>query len=97
MDKKVIGKSWVVGFLVLQEMSRYTMELIMDKWVKPSVDISKWEFYVDYPVGGIEVLEDGVRFFVHILCITVCPALVLQAPATTRRRACTCRLSTGIL
>eukprot|EP00438_Fugacium_kawagutii_P020929 Skav211820 [mRNA] locus=scaffold305:579974:580782:- [translate_table: standard] len=27
------------------EMSRYTMELIMDKWVKPSVDISKWEFY----------------------------------------------------
>ena len=26
-------------------MSRYTMELIMDKWVKPSVDISKWEFY----------------------------------------------------
>ena len=29
----------------VQEMSRYTMELIMDKWVKPSVDISKWEFY----------------------------------------------------
>ncbi|CAK9015529.1 unnamed protein product [Durusdinium trenchii] len=28
-----------------EEMSRYTMELIMDKWVKPSVDISKWEFY----------------------------------------------------
>ena len=41
-----------------QEMSRYTMELIMDKWVKPSVDISKWEFYdlsckdpMDFPCG----------------------------------------------
>ena len=34
-----------VGEVSCQEMSRYTMELIMDKWVKPSVDISKWEFY----------------------------------------------------
>lgn len=28
-----------------EEMSRYTMEIIMEKWVKPSVDISQWEFY----------------------------------------------------
>ena len=28
-----------------EEMTRYAMELIMEKWVKPSVDISKWEFY----------------------------------------------------
>ena len=26
-------------------MSRYTMELIMKKWVEPSIDTSKWEFY----------------------------------------------------
>ena len=28
-----------------EEMSLYTMEIIMEKWVKPSVDISQWEFY----------------------------------------------------
>lgn len=37
------GSSAVMGSG--QEMSQYTMELIMEKWVKPSVDISKWEFY----------------------------------------------------
>jgi len=28
-----------------EEMSRYTMELIMKKWVEPSIDTSKWEYY----------------------------------------------------
>lgn len=28
-----------------EEMSAYTMSLILDKWVKPFVDTSKWEFY----------------------------------------------------
>jgi len=28
-----------------EEMSWYTMQLIMDKWVKPFVDTSKWEYY----------------------------------------------------
>jgi isocitrate dehydrogenase len=28
-----------------EEMTRYTMELIMEKWIKPHIDVSKWEFY----------------------------------------------------
>ena len=28
-----------------EEMTRYTMELVLDRWVKPYVDISNWEFY----------------------------------------------------
>jgi len=28
-----------------EEMSWYTMQLIMDKWVKPFVDTSKWDYY----------------------------------------------------
>lgn len=47
-----------------EEMSRYTMELIMDKWVKPSVDISKWEFYdlscKERDATNDQVLKDAV-------------------------------------
>ncbi|CAE7364453.1 icd [Symbiodinium natans] len=32
-------------YIAGEEMSRYTMELIMKKWVEPSIDTSKWEFY----------------------------------------------------
>jgi len=28
-----------------EEMTRYTMELILEQWIKPYVDISAWEFY----------------------------------------------------
>eukprot|EP00931_Biecheleriopsis_adriatica_P021939 TRINITY_DN14214_c0_g2_i1.p1 TRINITY_DN14214_c0_g2~~TRINITY_DN14214_c0_g2_i1.p1 ORF type:complete len:530 (-),score=112.63 TRINITY_DN14214_c0_g2_i1:157-1746(-) len=28
-----------------EEMSRYTMQLIMEKWVEPFIDTSAWEFY----------------------------------------------------
>eukprot|EP00494_Astrolonche_serrata_P006870 UN06895 len=28
-----------------EEMTRYTMQLIMDKWIHPHVDTSKWEYY----------------------------------------------------
>ena len=26
-------------------MTRYTMELILEQWIRPHVDISKWEFF----------------------------------------------------
>jgi len=32
-------------YILGEEMSRYTMELVMDRWVKPFVDISSWEYY----------------------------------------------------
>jgi isocitrate dehydrogenase len=28
-----------------EEMTRYCMQLVMDNWVKPHVDITNWEFY----------------------------------------------------
>ena len=28
-----------------EEMTRYCMQLVLDKWVKPHVDITNWEFY----------------------------------------------------
>ena len=28
-----------------EEMTRYTMELILDQWIKPHVDISTWEYF----------------------------------------------------
>lgn len=28
-----------------EEMTRYTMELILDQWIKPHIDISNWDFY----------------------------------------------------
>jgi len=28
-----------------EEMSRYTMQLILERWVQPAVDTSRWEFY----------------------------------------------------
>ena len=58
-----------------QEMSRYTMELIMDKWVKPSVDISKWEFYdlsckdpMDFPCGFYGGGTASGRLFLFSAC-----------------------------
>ena len=51
-------------YIAGEEMSRYTMELIMDKWVKPSVDISKWEFYdlscKERDATNDQVLKDAV-------------------------------------
>ena len=26
-------------------MTRYTMEIILDQWIKPHMDISQWKFY----------------------------------------------------
>ena len=28
-----------------EEMTKYTMELVMQKWIQPYVDYSNWEFY----------------------------------------------------
>ena len=32
-------------YILGEEMTRYGMELIMEKWIKPNLDISEWEFY----------------------------------------------------
>lgn len=42
-----------------EEMTRYTMQLILDKWVHPHVDTSKWEFY-DLRAKNRDDTEDQV-------------------------------------
>ena len=41
--KKITAPQMV--YISGEEMTRYTMELIMEQWVRPHVDISKWEFF----------------------------------------------------
>lgn len=47
-----------------EEMTRYTMELIMDKWINPFVDTSSWKEYnlscVNRDATGDKVLHDAV-------------------------------------
>jgi len=42
-----------------EEMTRYTMQLILDKWVHPHVDTSKWEYY-DLRAKSRDDTEDQV-------------------------------------
>lgn len=32
-------------YIAGEEMTKYTMDLIMDRWIKPHIDTSKWEFF----------------------------------------------------
>jgi len=32
-------------YITGEEMSRYTMQLVLDRWVRPHVDTSRWEFF----------------------------------------------------
>lgn len=40
-----------------EEMSRYTMQLVLDKWVAPYVDTAKWEFF-DLSCASRDETED---------------------------------------
>eukprot|EP00740_Mantoniella_antarctica_P021658 CAMPEP_0198682688 /NCGR_PEP_ID=MMETSP1468-20131203/9221_1 /TAXON_ID=1461545 /ORGANISM="Mantoniella sp, Strain CCMP1436" /LENGTH=533 /DNA_ID=CAMNT_0044425935 /DNA_START=149 /DNA_END=1751 /DNA_ORIENTATION=+ len=42
-----------------EEMTRYTMQLVLDKWVHPHVDTSKWDFY-DLRAKNRDDTEDQV-------------------------------------
>jgi len=42
-----------------EEMTRYTMELILEKWIKPHMDISAWEWY-DMSCKSRDVTDDKV-------------------------------------
>ena len=41
--KKIMAPQMV--YISGEEMTRYTMELIMEQWVRPHIDISKWKFF----------------------------------------------------
>jgi len=40
---KIVGPPMV--FIKGEEMTRYCMELIMDKWINPRIDTSQWEYF----------------------------------------------------
>eukprot|EP00039_Didymoeca_costata_P019399 m.337389 g.337389 ORF g.337389 m.337389 type:complete len:476 (-) comp18115_c0_seq1:108-1535(-) len=42
-----------------EEMTHYAMNLIMDNWIKPNVDVSKWEFF-DLSCRGRDSTDDKV-------------------------------------
>jgi isocitrate dehydrogenase len=42
-----------------EEMTRYGMELILDRWIRPNVDTSKWEFF-DLSVKNRDKTDDLV-------------------------------------
>ncbi len=42
-NAKIIAPAMV--YIKGEEMTRYVMELILDKWIRPHLDISAWEFY----------------------------------------------------
>jgi len=47
-----------------EEMTHYTMNLILDQWIRPHLDISKWDFYdlscKSRDATGDKVLKDAV-------------------------------------
>lgn len=32
-------------YIAGEEMTRYCMELVLNEWIRPRIDISSWEFY----------------------------------------------------
>jgi len=46
-------------FIKGEEMTRYTMDIIMDKWIDPHFDTSKWEFF-DLSCVGRDSTDDQV-------------------------------------
>jgi len=57
--KSTLIPSPPIVYISGEEMSRYTMQLIMDKWVKPFVDTTKWEYY-DLSCTSRDETEDKV-------------------------------------
>ena len=74
-----------ITYIKGEEMTAYTMELIMAKWVEPHVDTSKWEFFdlscVSRDATEDKVLHDAVASGARLKAIfkepTVTPTEVL--------------------
>ena len=43
LHKKLVAPA--MTYISGEEMTRYTMELILEQWIRPHIDISKWEFF----------------------------------------------------
>jgi isocitrate dehydrogenase len=58
LDGKKLKASPMV-YISGEEMTRYAMELIMNRWIRPNVDTTSWEFY-DLSVMNRDRTEDLV-------------------------------------
>ena len=55
--KKLVAPPMV--YLSGEEMTRYTMELVLEKWIKPHLDISSWQFF-DLSCKSRDATDDKV-------------------------------------
>lgn len=55
--KKIVAPPMV--YISGEEMTHYTMNLILDQWIKPHIDISNWEFY-DLSCKARDATDDKV-------------------------------------
>ncbi len=66
-----------------EEMTRYTMQLILDSWIKPHVDISEWQFFsLDCKTRDTtddQVLRDAVAAGKKLLAIFKEPTITPTA------------------
>lgn len=69
-----------------EEMTTYCMQLIMEKWIKPHIDTSKWEFYdcscKNRDATGDKVLRDAVEAGARIGSIFKEPTITPSAEQT---------------
>jgi len=69
-----------------EEMTTYCMQLIMEKWIKPHIDTSKWEFYdcscKNRDATGDKVLKDAVEAGARIGAIFKEPTITPSAEQT---------------
>ena len=83
-----------------EEMTRYTMELILEQWIRPHIDISKWEFFdlscKARDATNDKVLHDAVASGARMCAIfkepTITPSAVLPPlrPYITTKHYFTC-------
>jgi len=69
-----------------EEMTSYCMQLIMEKWIKPHVDTTSWEFYdlscKNRDATGDQVLKDAVEAGARIGAIFKEPTITPSAEQT---------------
>ena len=55
--KKIVSPPMV--YISGEEMTRYTMQLILEQWIEPHIDISKWQFF-DLSCASRDDTDDAV-------------------------------------
>ena len=86
LHKKLVAPA--MTYISGEEMTRYTMELILEQWVRPHIDISKWEFFKLFPerkLCGENILLHGTP----LVCFSKRNSLLTHAvrPASNKQKS----------